>query len=479
MGEGAGGSGGVGGQGGAGGASNGSPCTSPDECASGFCADDVCCDAACDGGCEACNTAPDVGVCTPHAPATDPEDACNGGAGVCDGHGACADGRLDWDYEVGNDSGQALSHVAVDAAGSAAVAGVNSGSSFTFGSSNVAAGAFVARLTPTGTPSWAVRYNGCGTDTPGVQALATAPNGNTLLAGSCESGPTTRVRYVRAYGPSGEQLWTHVIGDMFYWGVRILTDANSNVYLVGYSAFVELDFAGTPLGPLDGAEWSFVVKLNQNGVYQWSEAFGSGSTFATDAALTAAGDLFIVLRFAGTLSVGTQTLVAPSPSAQSHHAVVKMGSDGAVHWARQLATVNDRPAKVAAAPALVHVLGRYAQDINLGGSVLGNVGSDDIFRLALDDRGNHVSSQGYGTSTQEVLGAVDTDALGNLVFALSSGAANFGGGTLDGPALVKLGANAVHLWSFEAQPGALVDIATTPDGKTITVGGDVVTAYRP
>jgi hypothetical protein len=43
---------------------NGAACTSAVECTSGFCADGVCCDQACDGQCEACATDGNVGTCT-------------------------------------------------------------------------------------------------------------------------------------------------------------------------------------------------------------------------------------------------------------------------------------------------------------------------------------------------------------------------------------------------------------------------------
>jgi hypothetical protein len=36
-----------------------------DECASGFCANGVCCDSACDGACESCNQPRTTGQCTP------------------------------------------------------------------------------------------------------------------------------------------------------------------------------------------------------------------------------------------------------------------------------------------------------------------------------------------------------------------------------------------------------------------------------
>ena len=73
---------------------NGSGCTLPSDCASGFCTDGVCCDSACDGLCMACNnnkTGQPDGVCSPITAGTDPEaecqvptdDVCSGGTCQC------------------------------------------------------------------------------------------------------------------------------------------------------------------------------------------------------------------------------------------------------------------------------------------------------------------------------------------------------------------------------------------------------------
>ena len=54
----------------------GSACDDPADCASGFCADEVCCATACDGPCdEGCSA---EGVCRRARPGTDPNDACPG-----------------------------------------------------------------------------------------------------------------------------------------------------------------------------------------------------------------------------------------------------------------------------------------------------------------------------------------------------------------------------------------------------------------
>jgi len=51
-------------------AANGADCSTPDQCTSGFCSDDVCCDKACDGPAESCDQPGMRGRCLPlHAPA--------------------------------------------------------------------------------------------------------------------------------------------------------------------------------------------------------------------------------------------------------------------------------------------------------------------------------------------------------------------------------------------------------------------------
>jgi hypothetical protein len=61
-------------------------CTMGAQCASGFCVDGVCCDAACDGSCESCALTGKVGTCSPVKNAAD--DTC-GGDSICDGSSTC------------------------------------------------------------------------------------------------------------------------------------------------------------------------------------------------------------------------------------------------------------------------------------------------------------------------------------------------------------------------------------------------------
>jgi hypothetical protein len=68
--------------------SNGDGCSSGDMCSSGICADGVCCNSSCGGGCRACDLSGDEGTCTFIDNGQDPEAEC-GGCELCNGSGSC------------------------------------------------------------------------------------------------------------------------------------------------------------------------------------------------------------------------------------------------------------------------------------------------------------------------------------------------------------------------------------------------------
>jgi hypothetical protein len=80
---------------------NGTGCTRPTDCESGYCVDKVCCENGCTGPCMACSnakTGQEDGTCRPIAAGTDPdnecqtplEDVCN--AGTCQCNNGVKDG---------------------------------------------------------------------------------------------------------------------------------------------------------------------------------------------------------------------------------------------------------------------------------------------------------------------------------------------------------------------------------------------------
>jgi len=62
-------------------------CNAASECQSKYCADGICCNAACDGGCESCKLADSFGICT-NIPLGWQDGNCTDGH-VCNGQGGC------------------------------------------------------------------------------------------------------------------------------------------------------------------------------------------------------------------------------------------------------------------------------------------------------------------------------------------------------------------------------------------------------
>ncbi len=73
---------------------NGTKCNVGGECKSGFCADNLCCDAKCGGTCKSCGITGKEGTCALVASGKDPRKDCAGKhkkcGGTCDGKGACS-----------------------------------------------------------------------------------------------------------------------------------------------------------------------------------------------------------------------------------------------------------------------------------------------------------------------------------------------------------------------------------------------------
>ncbi len=72
----------------------GQGCVDGTQCASGHCAEGLCCDTACDSLCEACALPDTPGICTKVPLGSDPSGECNGGgpADNCNGAGSCGVG---------------------------------------------------------------------------------------------------------------------------------------------------------------------------------------------------------------------------------------------------------------------------------------------------------------------------------------------------------------------------------------------------
>jgi hypothetical protein len=294
-------------------------CTDPDQCLSGHCWDDVCCNQSCGGACQTCTEL--LGECTSHPPGTDPEMACDGGA--CDSAGNCAVGTT-------ADSG---------------------------------------------------RFGGSGDD--GAFGVAASPDGNILVATEFEStvsiGDTftasSRDGLVVKLDTAMNPMWARQIGGSGDEHLHAVgSDGAGNVYAAGY--FDGTLSVGTDNHTTAGSDDIFVAKYDTAGVFQWSRVYGgSGSDAALDLAVSTDGTVTVVGWIGASISLDGNTTLTPAgfdlfvlrlDGAGNHIASNSWGGSGTD---TALCVTSDDAGDI-------WVAGNMDADLSLGGNTLTYVGSD-------------------------------------------------------------------------------------------------------
>ncbi|MBW2454843.1 MAG: hypothetical protein JRI68_10045 [Deltaproteobacteria bacterium] len=444
-------------------------CDEGSECLSGHCADGVCCDAACDGACVACDTTGLVGQCTPHEAGTDPEGDCTTpSTGVCDGAGACAIGNHLWSHGFGDAAPTERSwSVAVDSADNVIIAGHFAGD-ITFGTSPLTSlggnDIFVAKFNAGGDHLWSDRFG----DLEGQQAFGVAVDSadNIILAGSfagafrfgtnpiLSSAGSTDV-FVAKLDPNGNALWSFGFGDAAPdFCQNVVVDSSDNVILAGHFE-TDIDFDGTaPALTSAGGSDIFLAKLDSSGTHLHSAIYADADTqYVWDLAVDGSDNLLVAGYFLGGVDFGGGAL----PYGGGADAfVAKFDSTGAHQWSHSYGDGPDQWSVAVTADSAGNVIltGGFRGTADFSGTPVTSNGGWDIFLTKLDSAGNHLNSATFGDGTNWQFGwAVSTDGSDNIVFAADlAGSADFGGGPLTSAGnidttVVKLSQDFTHLWS--------------------------------
>ena len=159
----------------------------------------------------------------------------------------------------------------VDAAGNIFLAGYNGGS-MTFGAITINTGggqdAYLAKLSPTGTPLWAKGFGSAGTQTAvavavdgaGNAAITGVLNGSTDFGGGVLTSAGSADIYVAKYDPSGAHVWSRRFGDAANQTPRSIgVDAAGNWLVTGFLQGPTDFGCGAVIG--GGGEDIFVAKL--------------------------------------------------------------------------------------------------------------------------------------------------------------------------------------------------------------------------
>ena len=475
-----------------GGLPNGEPCTDAAECGSGQCVDQLCCDQACDGTCEACNLSGSAGSCQPLPAGTDPDSECGGG--VCDGAASCAVCAHTWSHNYGLSVTEGRG-IAVGNLGQVLLTGSFQGNIDFGGAQLSSAGAYdlyVTELDGGGSHQWSSGY-GANND-QAASAVAIDSGGAIWLTGSFGGtlffGGTGLLLgngedvFVAKLDPSGTPLWAADYGAANpQRGNDIAVGPQGQVVVVGEMQSTAT-FGGAQLSSAGGLD-VFVAQLDSDGNHLWSQRFGDiNDDRALSVAIDGAGNVFVAGLFRNSIDFGGGALVA---AGADDAFVAAFDSNGNPLWGRSAGSSDDQSANGVAVDAAGNVLvvGTFRNQIDWGDGAHVSAGNADAYVVKLDPSGNALWSQSYGDGAAQDATDVASDIRGNVILVgEASGTTDFGGGVLTSAGnssafVAKLSSNGVHLCSAlygSAGNVAAAAVATSASGDIAITGtflGDV------
>jgi hypothetical protein len=307
---------------------------------------------------------------------------------------------------------------------------------------------------------WSQRFGSMGNDSG--QWVAVDGSGNVFVTGyfngTVDFGGGGLVSagsediFLAKYDAAGVHLWSQRFGSTSYdRGNSVAVDGLGNVFVTGYFNGT-VDFGGGGLVSA-GSYDIFLAKYNADGVYQWSQRFGStGMDIGNSVAVDGLGNVFVTGYFNGTVDFGGGGLV----SAGSFDIfLAKYNAAGAHQWSQRFGnTGSDYGYSVAVdGSANIFVTGSFWGTVNFGGGNLVSAGAGDVFFAKYNSSGTHQWSRRFGSTSSDFGNCVAADGSGNVfVTGYFEGTVDFGGGGLVSAGgwdifLAKYDASGGHQWS--------------------------------
>jgi hypothetical protein len=331
-----------------------------------------------------------------------------------------------------------------------------------------------------------------GTGTEAATSVATDGSGNVLVTGYQGTygvdygGGLQYLRsgidlFIAKYSSAGSWVWSKTIGGSLNdQGMGIAADGAGNVLVTGYIGVstAGVDFGGGPIYSA-GSDDVFLVKYSAAGAHIWSKRFGgSGSDTGMAVAADAAGNVYVVGAFTGSVAFGGGTLTS---AGVRDIFVAKYSATGAHVWSKRFGSSGDDLGYGVAANSAGDVVlsGKFQGSVNFGGSTLGSAGGDDAFLVKLSGAsGAHVWSKRFGNTGGDASMGVDVDGSDNVVISgFFSGAVDFGGGALTALGTdvfaAKYSSAGTHLWSKRfggAGTQLSYGVAAAPNGNVTLTG---------
>ena len=262
------------------------------------------------------------------------------------------DGVYQWHAFYGSSGYDGGSGIALDGSGNIYVAGVSYGAWQGDGGVNPLHGytgtwdIVVLKLGDNGAYQWHTFYGSSGYD--GGAWIAVDEGGRIYVAGASEGswqgdgGANPLHDYsgdrdiaVLKLNSSGQYQWHTFYGSSAYErATGIALDGNRNVYVTAESeATWQGDGGASPLHAYSGLNDIVVLKLNDNGVYQWHTFYGSDDEdSATSIAVDENGNVYVVGSSYGSWQGDENANPIRGYSGGWDIAVLKLGSNGVYQW---------------------------------------------------------------------------------------------------------------------------------------------------
>jgi hypothetical protein len=372
-----------------------------------------------------------------------------------------------WARRLGGTSTDSINSVSVDSSGNIVVTGfyqsnplnifAANGSTVSFTLANSGTdNAFVVKYDSSGTPLWARRLGGTGTDL--IRSVSVDSSGIIVVAGNYTSNPLnifaangstvsftlansgTGDAFVVKYDSSGTPLWARRLGGTGNDAARsVSTDSSGNVIVTG-------DYGSNPLNIFaadgttvsftlanSGSQDSFVVKYDSSGTPLWARRLsGTSNEIILLVSVDSSGNIVVAGYYSSNpLNIfaadGTTVSFTLANSGGNDTFVVKYDSSGTPLWARRLGgTGADFPVSVSVdSSGNVIVTGDYqtnplnifAADGTTVSFTLANSGSQDSFVVKYDSSGTPLWARRLGGTGTDLIRSVSVDSSGNIVVA--------------------------------------------------------------